>query len=122
MQFLSALKDGVPLHYYDGVRKMNREHLLLLKGKIEEIEDKIADLKALLSLIEAWEKRREMEKNSEYNVKMRYVVNTPKPATIVVTVMCEGESEEAMREVDDFAKVLDKKIREFLEKKRRGEE
>ena len=63
-----------------------------------------------------------MKNNSEYNVKMRYVVNTPKPATIVVTVMCEGESEEAMREVDDFAKVLDKKIREFLEKKRRGEE
>ena len=57
-------------------------------------------------------------KNSECNVKMRYVVNTPKPATIVVTVMCEGESEEAMREVDDFAKVLDKKIREFLDRKK----
>ena len=97
---------------------MKREHLLLVKGKIEEIEDKIADLKAILSIIEGWEKRRGMENNSEYNVKMRYVVNTPKPATIVVTVMCEGESEEAMREVDDFAKVLDKKIREFLDRRR----
>ena len=37
---------------------MKREHLLLLKGKIEEIEEKIADLKALLSLIEAWEEKR----------------------------------------------------------------
>ena len=36
---------------------MKREHLLLLKGKIEEIEDKIADLKALLSLIEVWEEK-----------------------------------------------------------------
>jgi len=36
---------------------MKREHLLLLKGKIEEIEDKISDLKAILSLIEVWEKK-----------------------------------------------------------------
>jgi len=36
---------------------MKREHLLLLKGKIEEIEDKISDLKALLSLIEVWEEK-----------------------------------------------------------------
>jgi len=42
---------------WNGARKMKREHLLLVKGKIEEIEDKIADLKALLSLIEAWEKK-----------------------------------------------------------------
>ena len=41
---------------------MKREHLLLLKGKIEEIEEKIADLKALLSLIEVWE---EKEKKNE---------------------------------------------------------
>ena len=58
-------------------------------------------------------------RKSEYTVKLQYTVNTPKPATIVVTVMCEGESEEAMKEVDDFAKVLDKKIREFLERRGR---
>ena len=36
---------------------MKREHLLLLKGKIDEIEEKLADLKAILSLIEVWEKK-----------------------------------------------------------------
>ena len=35
---------------------MKREHLLLLKGKIE---DKISDLKALLSLIKVWEEKKE---------------------------------------------------------------
>ena len=38
---------------------MNREHLLLLKGKIDEIEEKISDLKAILSLIEVWEEKRD---------------------------------------------------------------
>jgi len=38
---------------------MKREHLLLLKGKIEEIEDKISDSKALLSLIKVWEEKKE---------------------------------------------------------------
>ena len=52
---------------------MKREHLLLLKGKVEEIEDKIADLKALLSLIEAWEKGGEMKNNSEH--KLQYKVH-----------------------------------------------
>ncbi|MCW3128568.1 MAG: hypothetical protein N2V75_00455 [Methanophagales archaeon] len=37
---------------------MEREHLRMLREAIEEIEDKIADLKAIVSLIEAWEKRR----------------------------------------------------------------
>jgi len=37
---------------------MEREHLRMVKGKIEEIEEKITDLKALLSLIEAWEEKR----------------------------------------------------------------
>ena len=58
---------------------------------------------------------------NEYTVKLQYTVNTPKPATIVVTVMCEGESEEAKKEVDDFAKILDSEVRGFLERKYRGE-
>ena len=37
---------------------MEREHLRMLKEAIEEIEDKIADLKAIVSLIEGWEKKR----------------------------------------------------------------
>ena len=101
---------------------MEPEHLRMLKEAIEEIENKIADLKAIVSLIEVWEGKGEGKMNeNEYTVKLQYTVNTPKPATIVVTVMCEGESEEAKKEVDDFAKILDSEVRGFLERKYRGE-
>jgi len=56
-----------------------------------------------------------MKNNSEYKVKMRYVVNTPKPVSIVVTVTCD--SKEAKDEVDDFVKALDSEIRRFLGRK-----
>ena len=56
-----------------------------------------------------------MKNNSEYKVKMRYVVNTPKPVSIVVTVTCD--SKEAKDEVDDFVKTLDAEIRRFLGRK-----
>jgi len=59
-------------------------------------------------------------KKSEYKVKLRYVVNTPKPVSIVVTVMCKDEPDEAMREVNNFVKLLDKEILGFLERRRRA--
>jgi len=59
-----------------------------------------------------------MKNNSEYKVKLRYVVSTPKPITIVVTVTCKDEPSEAMREVNNFVKLLDKEIMEFLERRR----
>ena len=37
---------------------MEPEHLRMLKDAIEEIEDKIANLKAIMSLIEGWEEKR----------------------------------------------------------------
>jgi len=40
---------------------MEHEHLRMLKDAIEEIEEKIAGLKAILSLIEVWEKKRKNE-------------------------------------------------------------
>ena len=63
-----------------------------------------------------------MKNNSEYKVKMRYTLSVPKPITIVVTVVCKGEPSEAMREVNNFVKLLDKEIMGFLERRRRGEE
>jgi len=57
-------------------------------------------------------------RKSEYKVKMQYVVNTPKTITIVVTVVCKDEPSKAMREVNNFVKLLDKEIREFLERRR----
>ena len=57
--------------------------------------------------------------NSEYKVKMRYAVSTPKPVSIVVTVVCKGEPGEAMREVNNFVKLLDKEIMGFLERRSR---
>ena len=36
---------------------MEPEHLRMLKEAIEEIENKIADLKAIVSLIEVWEEK-----------------------------------------------------------------
>lgn len=37
---------------------MEREHLRMLREAIEEIEDKIANLKAIISLIKGWEEKR----------------------------------------------------------------
>jgi len=42
---------------------MEHEHLRMLKEAIEEIEEKIAHLKAIVSLIEVWEKKK--RKNEE---------------------------------------------------------
>jgi len=91
---------------------MEREHLRMLKEAIEEIEDKIADLKAIVSLIEGWE---EEEKMKEYKVKLQYTLNTPTPVSIVVTVT--SDSKEAKEEVDDFVNALDTAIRRFLARK-----
>ena len=49
---------------------------------------------------------------SEYKVKKKYTLNTPKPVSIVVTVT--SDSKEAKEEVDDFVKALDSEIRRFL--------
>jgi len=86
----------------------------MLKEAIEEIEDKIADLKAILSLIEGWEEKRRGKMN-EYRVKKKYTLNTSNPVSIVVTVTCD--SEEAKEEVDDFVNTLDTAIRRFLARK-----
>jgi len=59
-------------------------------------------------------------RKSEYKVKMRYVISTPKPLSIVVTVVCKDEPSEAMSKVNNFVKILDREIRGFLE--RRGGE
>lgn len=56
--------------------------------------------------------------SSEYKVKMRYTLSVPKPITIVVTVICKDEPGEAMREVNNFVKLLDKEIMGFLERRR----
>ena len=93
---------------------MEREHLRMLKDAIEEIEDKIAILKAIVSLIEGWEEKRR-KKMKEYKVKLQYTLNTPNPVSIVVTVMCD--SKEAKEEVDDFVEALDCAIRRFLGRK-----
>jgi len=58
-----------------------------------------------------------MKNNSEYKVKMQYVVSTPKPLTIVVTVVCKDEPGEAMSEVNNFVKLLDREIQGFLERR-----
>jgi len=60
-----------------------------------------------------------MKNKNEYKVKMRYTVSTPKPVSIVVTVICKDEPKEAMREVNNFMKLLDKEIMGFLERRRR---
>ena len=57
-------------------------------------------------------------KESKYKVKMQYVVNTSKPITIVVTVVCKSKPSEAMREVNNFVKILDREIKGFLERRR----
>jgi len=62
-----------------------------------------------------------MKNKNEYKVKMRYVVNTPKPVSIIVTVVCKDEPSEAMREVNNFVKLLDREIRGFLERRMRNE-
>jgi len=59
-----------------------------------------------------------MRNSSEYKVKLRYVMSTPKPITIVVAVTCKDEPSEAMREVNNFVKLLDKEIIGFLERRR----
>jgi len=37
---------------------MEHEHLRMLREAIEEIEEKIANLKAIVTLIEGWEEKR----------------------------------------------------------------
>ena len=37
---------------------MKREHLQMLKEAVEEIEEKVANLKALISLIKEWEAKK----------------------------------------------------------------
>jgi len=64
----------------------------------------------------------EAEVTKECEITMKYVVSTPKPITIVVTVTCKDEPSEAMREVNNFVKLLDKEIMGFLERRRGGEE
>ena len=92
---------------------MKREHLLLLKGKVEEIEDKIADLKALLSLIEAWEKGGEMKNNSEY--KLQYKVHT-QTGSLVITITLT-ETNESKQTVEKFIQTLDAGVMETLKRK-----
>jgi len=38
---------------------IEREHLQMLKEAVEEIEEKVANLKALMSLIEGWEAKKQ---------------------------------------------------------------
>ena len=86
--------------------------MLLLKGKVEEIEDKIADLKALLSLIEAWEKGGEMKNNSEH--KLQYKVHT-QTGSLVITITLTGATDEQM--VEKFIQTLDAEVTKALKRK-----
>jgi len=93
---------------------MKREHLLLLKGKIEEIEEKIADLKALLSLIEVWEgKGEENEEKNEH--KLEYKVHTQTGSSVITITLTE--TNESKQTVEKFIQTLDAEVTEMLKRK-----
>ena len=93
---------------------MKREHLLLLKGKIEEIEDKISDLKALLSLIVVWEGKGEGKMN-ENEYKLQYKVHT-QTGSLVITITLT-ETNESKQTVEKFIQTLDAEVTEMLKRK-----
>jgi len=93
---------------------MKQEHLLLLKGKIEEIEDKISDLKALLSLIVVWEGKGEGKMN-ENEHKLQYKVHT-QTGSLVITITLT-ETNESKQTVEKFIQTLDAEVTEMLKRK-----
>ena len=49
---------------------MEREHLQMLREAIEEIEDKIANLKAIVTLIKEWEEKRRKNERDRSNKRV----------------------------------------------------
>ena len=93
---------------------MKQEHLLLLKGKIEEIEDKISDLKALLSLIVVWEGKGEGKMN-ENEYKLQYKVHTQTGSSVITITLTE--TNESKQTVEKFIQTLDAEVTEMLKRK-----
>ena len=86
----------------------------MLKEAIEEIENKIADLKAIVSLIVVWEEKGEGKMN-ENEYKLQYKVHTQTGSSVITITLTE--TNESKQTVEKFIQTLDAEVTEMLKRK-----